>query len=130
MQTTDDDVLTSPSIRRRAREAGVDLTQIHGSGTDGRITQADFDAHVAAPRETRNRRREGGAAGSDGDVEEIKVIGVRRVIAQRLSEAKRNIPHFAYVEEVDITELECVARALERRSARRTSRIYRFSRWR
>lgn len=95
-------VLTSPSIRRRAREAGVDLTEIHGSGPDGRITAADYEAHVTAPRAKSTKAAKTVA----GDVEEIRVIGVRRVIAQRLSEAKRNIPHFAYVEEVDVTELE------------------------
>jgi 2-oxoisovalerate dehydrogenase E2 component (dihydrolipoyl transacylase) len=97
-------VLTSPSIRRRARESGVDLAGIHGSGPDGRITPADFEAHVAKPHAKPAKSAKTTTAG--GDVEEIKVIGVRRVIAQRLSEAKRNIPHFAYVEEVDVTELE------------------------
>ena len=110
-------VLTSPSIRRRAREAGVDLTEIHGSGTDGRITAADYDAHVAAPRAKAAKAVKTVA----GDVEEIRVIGVRRVIAQRLSEAKRNIPHFAYVEEVDVTELESLRAHLnEKRKANLT----------
>ncbi len=105
-------VLTSPSIRRRAREASIDLTRVDGSGPGGRVTNEDFEAHLAI------RRRQPRAAdpnipsnpnaarSSAGDVEEVKVIGVRRVIAQRLSEAKRTIPHFAYVEEIDITELE------------------------
>ncbi len=111
-------VLTSPSIRRRAREAGIDLMDIHGSGADGRITAADFDAHVAAPRAKSAKPTKPVAT---GDVEEIKVIGVRRVIAQRLSESKRNIPHFAYVEEVDITELESLRAHLnEKRDAKLT----------
>ncbi len=107
-------VLTSPSIRRRARESGIDLTEIHGSGADGRITQADFDAHAAKPR-TKAAKTVAKRTPSGDDVEEIKVIGVRRVIAQRLSEAKRNIPHFAYVEEVDITELESLRAHLNRK---------------
>jgi 2-oxoisovalerate dehydrogenase E2 component (dihydrolipoyl transacylase) len=113
-------VLTSPSIRRRARESGVDLTEIHGSGPDGRITLADFEAHVAKPRaKPAKSAKPTSAAG--GDVEEIKVIGVRRVIAQRLSESKRNIPHFAYVEEVDVTELESLRAHLnEKRDANLT----------
>lgn len=97
-------VLTSPSIRRRAREAGIDLTQIGGSGADGRITNEDFEAHANEPRAPMPKSTT--ARSGDADVEEIKVIGVRRVIAQRLSEAKRTIPHFAYVEEIDVTELE------------------------
>ncbi len=107
--TSDDDVLTSPSIRRRAREAGVDLARIAGSGPEGRITQGDFDAYIESPREAAAKSPLRPAhAVSDGDVEEIKVIGVRRVIAQRLSESKRSIPHFAYIEEIDITALEAL----------------------
>jgi 2-oxoisovalerate dehydrogenase E2 component (dihydrolipoyl transacylase) len=87
-------VMTSPATRRRAREAGVDLKAVQGSGPGGRIRREDLDAVLAAP--------------PVADVEEIRVIGVRRVIAQRMSEAKRTIPHFAFVEEVDVTELEAL----------------------
>jgi 2-oxoisovalerate dehydrogenase E2 component (dihydrolipoyl transacylase) len=96
-------VLTSPSIRYRAREAGIDLSEIHGSGPDGRITAADFEAHVAAPQTSAAKPATDAA---DENVEEIRVIGLRRAIAHHLSEAKRTIPHFAYVEEIDVTELE------------------------
>jgi 2-oxoisovalerate dehydrogenase E2 component (dihydrolipoyl transacylase) len=87
-------VMTSPATRRRAREAGVDLKAVQGSGPGGRIRREDLDAVLAAP--------------PVADVEEIRVIGVRRVIAQRMSEAKRTIPHFSFVEEVDVTELEAL----------------------
>ncbi len=97
-------VLTSPSIRRRAREAGIDLTELHGSGPDGRITNDDFDAFVSRP--AASKPKSSARPRSGGEVDEVKVIGVRRVIAQRLSESKRTIPHFAYVEEIDVTELE------------------------
>jgi 2-oxoisovalerate dehydrogenase E2 component (dihydrolipoyl transacylase) len=88
-------VMTSPANRRLAREAGIDLATVAGSGPGGRILRADLQ--TGAPRET-----SAGAA----DTTEIKVIGLRRLIAERMSEAKRTIPHFAYVEEVDVTELE------------------------
>jgi 2-oxoisovalerate dehydrogenase E2 component (dihydrolipoyl transacylase) len=88
-------VMTSPANRRRAREAGIDLTTVAGSGPGGRIMRADLQ--TAAPRQ---------AIAHAADTTEIKVIGLRRLIAERMSEAKRNIPHFAYVEEVDVTELE------------------------
>jgi 2-oxoisovalerate dehydrogenase E2 component (dihydrolipoyl transacylase) len=88
-------VMTSPANRRRASEAGIDLTTLAGSGPGGRIVRADLA--VAAPRQ---------AVPDSADTTEIKVIGLRRLIAERMSEAKRNIPHFAYVEEVDVTELE------------------------
>jgi 2-oxoisovalerate dehydrogenase E2 component (dihydrolipoyl transacylase) len=103
-QTNAARVLTSPSIRRRAREAGTDLAELHGTGPDGRITQADIDEHLK--HDKKPQRGTPTARPSGDDVDEVKVIGVRRVIAQRLSESKRTIPHFAYVEEVDVTALE------------------------
>ena len=95
-------VMTSPANRRRAREAGIDLTAVLGSGPGGRILRGDLERLRTVSDDT------GPAAKPDlaDAVTEIKVIGVRRVIAERMSEAKRNIPHFAYVEEVDVTELE------------------------
>jgi 2-oxoisovalerate dehydrogenase E2 component (dihydrolipoyl transacylase) len=95
-------VLTSPAIRRMAKESGIDLSQVAGTGPRGRITRDDLEAFAAGHRRAPALRM---AAPRTG-VEEIKVVGVRRVIARRMSDAKRNIPHFAYVEEVDVTELE------------------------
>ena len=108
-------VATSPAIRRRAREAGVDLARLSGSGPNGRILREDFEAFVSSRAAVTSARP--GSAGhraraSAPATEEIKVIGLRRLIAQRMSDAKRNIPHFAYVEEVDITELERLRRHL------------------
>jgi len=111
-------VATSPAIRRKAREAGVDLTQLAGSGPHGRILRQDFEAFVssrATPSRLRPVRPAKEPRGDEPPTEEIKVIGVRRLIAQRMSESKRNIPHFAYVEEVDVTELESLRRHLNSR---------------
>lgn len=88
-------VMTSPANRRRASEAGIDLTTVAGSGPGGRIMRADL---------AKSTPRQGLADAAD--TTEIKVIGLRRLIAERMSESKRSIPHFAYVEEVDVTELE------------------------
>ena len=107
-------VATSPAIRRRAHEAGVDLTQLAGSGPNGRILRQDLEAFVSSrsgPKLVRSRPTEHRAP-TEPETEEIKVIGLRRMIAQRMSEAKRNIPHFAYVEEFDVTELESLRRHL------------------
>ena len=104
-QTSAARVLTSPSIRRRAREAGVDLGDLRGSGVDGRITQADFDEYV---NHAEAKPRTAAPPASGDDVDEVKIIGVRRVIAQRLSESAHTIPHFAYVEEIDVTALEAL----------------------
>ena len=87
-------VMASPANRRRAREAGIDLATVVGSGPGGRILRTDLEPAAGRP------------AAAGPETSEIKVIGLRRLIAERMSEAKRNIPHFAYVEEVDVTELE------------------------
>ena len=111
-------VMTSPAIRRRAHEAGIDLTQVAGSGPNGRIMRKDLEALLgrgsqAAPVQPLEvRPAEKPPAPIDGATEEIKVIGLRRLIAQRMSESKRNIPHFSYVEELDVTELESLRRHL------------------
>ena len=101
-------VMTSPANRRRAREAGIDLSTVVGSGPGGRILRDDLAAAArpsgAAPRATAQAALN--RADVSAETSEIKVIGLRRLIAERMSEAKRNIPHFAYVEEVDVTELE------------------------
>lgn len=91
----------SPRTRREARESGIDLKAVAGSGPDGRILAADLASAAQAAPVASNA-----PAGSDR--EEIPVIGVRRLIAQRMTEAKRNSPHFAYVEEVDVTALEAL----------------------
>ncbi len=99
-----DKPLASPAVRKRANELGIELQYVRGSGPAGRIEHADLDDFVARGGDT-------GSGGSsayakrDG-VEEVKVIGLRRKIAEKMQEAKRRIPHFAYVEEVDVTELE------------------------
>jgi 2-oxoisovalerate dehydrogenase E2 component (dihydrolipoyl transacylase) len=96
-------VRASPATRRRAQEAGLDLNRIQGSGPGGRILSEDLQAALATAPAAASVARAPTAA-----TEEIPVIGIRRVIAQRMAEAKRNIPHFAYVEEVDITELDAL----------------------
>jgi 2-oxoisovalerate dehydrogenase E2 component (dihydrolipoyl transacylase) len=102
-------VLASPATRRRARESGIDLATVVGSGRDGRIQRQDLDAAI----NSQSQGAPGAAARNGGlkrqprtETEEIRILGVRRVSAQRVAESKRNIPHFSYVEEVDITELE------------------------
>ena len=95
--------LASPAVRRRAEELGIPLQFVPGSGPAGRIEHGDVDAYVASGGKGGIAR--GGYAKRDG-VEEIKVIGLRRKIAEKMQESKRRIPHFAYVEEIDMTELE------------------------
>ena len=108
--------LPSPALRRRAREAGIDLAQVPGSGAKGRISREDFDAFVQGGGVSTGQARSAPAGRQKATgIEEIKVIGIRRVIAKRMAEAKRNIPHFSYVEEVDVTELEALRKHLNSR---------------
>jgi 2-oxoisovalerate dehydrogenase E2 component (dihydrolipoyl transacylase) len=93
--------LAAPAVRNRARDLGIDLHLVHGTGPEGRITHSDVLAY-AEKRST----APGPAKTQRDDVEEIPLIGLRRAIAEHLQEAWRRIPHFAYVEAVDVTALE------------------------
>lgn len=93
-------VLASPAVRQRARDLGIDLAQVKPAA-DGRVRHADLDAYLAY-----NGASGFGAAGRQRADETIKVIGLRKRIAQNMAAAKRHIPHFTYVEECDVTDLE------------------------
>jgi 2-oxoisovalerate dehydrogenase E2 component (dihydrolipoyl transacylase) len=100
--------IASPAVRARAWELGIDLNDVHPTGTAGRITQADLDAHRAraAPRTLPPAPAPARAAPAVDATRVVKIIGLRRRIAQKMQESKRRIPHFTYVEEVDVSELE------------------------
>ena len=95
--------LASPAVRRRAWNLGIELQFVRGTGPAGRITQEDLEAYAAAGGHT--------SAGSmplarrDG-IEEVPITGLRRAIAEHLQQSKRHIPHFSYIEEVDVSALE------------------------
>lgn len=95
-------VMASPATRRRAHEAGIELSEVEGTGPGGRISRDDFDRFV----ERRSARAQTDRAPSGPEMEEVPVIGIRRVIAQRMVQTTQTIPHFSYVEEIDVTELE------------------------
>ncbi len=109
-ETPSGKVLTSPTIRRRALEAGIDLALVSGTGPRGRIVRSDLDAHLADSTSAANSL--GKQKTGSTKITEIKVLGLRRIIAERMSEANREIPHFAYVEEIDITALESLRQHL------------------
>lgn len=99
-------VAASPAVRRRAEELGVKLQFVHGSGPGGRVSHEDLDAYLAGESAAAvEQPRTSGYARRTGH-EDVQVIGLRRQIAERMQAAKRHIPHFSYVEEVDLTELE------------------------
>lgn len=107
-------ILAAPALRKRASDLGIDLDGIVGSGPNGRIRQADLEAYLATPNGSpgpapKPARPPAAApvAWPDGEgVDEVPVIGLRRRIAERMQDTKRRIPHFSYIEEVDVTQLE------------------------
>ena len=91
-------VLATPAVRKRAKDLGVDLAQVKPS-EEGRIRHGDLDQFLSYNSGY-------GAAAKTREDEEKKVIGMRRRIAENMAASKRNIPHFSYVEECDVTDLE------------------------
>jgi len=93
-------VLATPAVRKRAKDMGIDLAEVKPA-EDGRVRHADLDAFLSY-----NAGGGFAPAGGKRADEPIKVIGLRKRIAQNMAASKRNIPHFSYVEEVDVTDLE------------------------
>ena len=117
----EDRPLASPAVRRRALEMGLELRFVPGTGPAGRVLHEDLDGYAEqrargpAEADLRYARRHG--------VEEIAVIGLRRKIAQKMQEAKRRIPHFSYVEELDVTELEALRARLNATHGRERAKL-------
>jgi 2-oxoisovalerate dehydrogenase E2 component (dihydrolipoyl transacylase) len=116
--------IAAPAVRRRAWELGIDLAQVPASGPAGRITLADLQVYAA-----NHSTFESVPGNVDGRYtalsaqQAIPVIGLRRRIAQKMQEAKRRIPHFTYVEEIDVTELEDLRARLNTQYATRRGRL-------
>jgi 2-oxoisovalerate dehydrogenase E2 component (dihydrolipoyl transacylase) len=112
--------IASPAVRGRAWELGIELRYVPGTGPGGRILQSDLDAYL-------DRRGAPATAGTRyverHDEAQVQVIGLRRKIAQKMQEAKRRIPHFTYVEEIDVTELEALRAQLNERHGAARGRL-------
>ena len=110
--------LATPAVRSHARNQSVDIAEVPGSGASGRVTRADIDAFVAhadkivAPPALEVPAAGPSPASEDGD-QHIKLIGLRRKIAEKMVESYRRIPHFTYVDEVDATNLVALRRELK-----------------
>ena len=104
-------VLASPAVRKRAIEAGVELGTVSGSGPAGRIRHADLDAFIAAGGDVPGAAPAAFSTSRTG-VTEVKVVGLRRKIAEQMVKSKSSIPHFSFFEEVDVTELEGLRQTL------------------
>ena len=112
-------VMASPASRRRAAEAGLDLSTVAGTGREGRIEPGDIDSALAAGAAkgappSMNARANATRDARNG-TEEVKIIGLRRVIAERLTESAKSIPQYSYVEEIDLTRLEALRKHLNDR---------------
>lgn len=112
-------VRASPAVRRRATQAGIDLTQVTGSGPAGRITQADLDAlgedeetEESGEDESETQDMEGEPRAEVAGTTEIPLLGLRRKIAEQMKHSTSTIPHFSYFEEIDVTELETLRQNL------------------
>lgn len=107
--------LASPAVRRRAWDLGVTLQYVPGTGPAGRITHGDLDAWLARDRNETSHRTTASLYNPHNEETQVPVIGLRRKIAQKMQESKRHIPHFTYVEETDVTELESLRARLNAR---------------
>lgn len=106
-------IMASPATRRRAKEQDIDLSLVNGSGPGGRIERADFERFAAAQATSPSARNGHKKPSSSAkEIEEVPVIGLRRLIAQRMTEVAHTIPHFSYVEEIDVTQLESLRQNL------------------
>ena len=119
-------VLAGPAVRRRAREAGVDITQIQGSGPQGRVLLDDLEQAPAAPIEP--------PAGTNGKTApptpmhfqpgtQIPLRGLRRRIAERMVAAKQTVPHYSYIDECEVTELVRLRNSLRDSVAERGTKL-------
>lgn len=106
-----DSVAASPATRKRARELGIDIRDVMPSNASSRVSREDVERHASGGAATRAPAAVR-AHGDDDATEQIKVIGLRRKIAEAMQRSKQRIPHYTYVEEVDVTELETLRQHL------------------
>lgn len=110
--------LASPAVRKRAREAGIDLDSVPGSGPGGRVTRADLDSaapgttQTAAPARITTPATPAPTGTKRTGIHEVKLMGLRRKIAEQMAVARDHIPPFTYVEELDVTELDALRKHL------------------
>jgi len=108
----DEKPTASPAVRRLAWDMGIDLRFVRGSGAQGRILREDLHAYAASAAagavQTDGAAQMSLIGARDESTTEVPVVGLRRRIAQKMQDAKRHIPHFSYVEEIDVTDVEAL----------------------
>ena len=118
-----DKPIASPAVRRQAWDLGVELQFVPGTGTAGRITHEDLQSYVARAAQAQPAGTADQRFAQRLDEQTVPVIGLRRKIAQKMQDAKRRIPHFTYVEEVDMTELEALRAKLNAKHGKERGRL-------
>lgn len=112
-------VLASPAVRRRAREAEVQLNDVSTADSSGRISHQDLNAHIA----TLGELAIGGVRKVRTGITQVPIKGLRRVIAKQMQTSKRSIPHYSYVEEIDLTDLEKLRQHLNTNRAENQAKL-------
>ena len=118
-----DKPIASPAVRRRAWDLGIELQFVPGTGTAGSITHLDLDLYASRAGQAASVAQADQRYAERSAEEPIPVIGLRRKIAQKMQEAKRRIPHFTYVEEIDVTELEALRTRLNAKHGEARGRL-------
>ena len=118
-----DKPIASPAVRRRAWDLGVELQFVPGTGPAGRITQEDLDTFAARGTGQSGGGERGSRYAERNDETSAPLIGLRRKIAQKMADSKRRIPHFSYVEEIDVTELEALRARLNEQWGKERGRL-------
>ncbi len=114
--------IASPAVRRRAWDLGIELQFVPGTGPAGRVMQDDLDAFAARGAQSGGGERSARYA-ERNDETSAPLIGLRRKIAQKMADSKRRIPHFSYVEEIDVTELEALRARLNEQWGKERGRL-------
>lgn len=110
--------VASPAVRAAARGVGVDINEVVGTGKAGRVTRSDIEAFVAHPEAVVAPPALPAPTPTEGD-ERVRIIGLRRKIAEKMVESYRTVPHFTYVDEVDCTRLAALRDSLNDRAKAR-----------
>ena len=125
-RSSGDRPIASPAVRRQAWDLGIELQFVPGTGPAGRIMHEDIDGYALrtqSPMSTMASSRGHSRYVERNDEEIIPVIGLRRRIAQKMLESKRRIPHFTYVEEIDVTEVEALRAKLNGKHAKERGKL-------
>ncbi len=115
--------IASPAVRRRAWEMGVELERVTATGSAGRVMQSDLEAYARRHPGAPPAAQRVDAYARVNTQQDIPVIGLRRKIAVKMQESKRRIPHFTYVEEIDVTELEVLRERLNNKPGQERPRV-------